>query len=259
MVKRRYRPVVAAPDVSDDESDEDAPSTIGPGDKAWLTYEKDVTDSLASLDPGATVTHNVKRKGSSGRSRQMDALIEGQLCGSTIEIAVEAKHYAKKVGIGVVDAFVGKCLDVEVDRGILYSHKGFDVGAEARAAAAKHPKIELRELPEPTADAPSDAEIAELLAELEPWDTVMPKFFDVRSCPIEDCWGEFVANEDWDGGICSSCGQPIGVCQECDASTFLESGSQLCDWCDAGAFMVEREHGSGQVTNIHWLAGIPDH
>ncbi|CAM3245298.1 restriction endonuclease [Nocardioides dubius] len=251
--------MLPGPEVSDDEVDASAPPTIAPGEPAWLTFEKDVSNFLASLDPGATVIHNKKRHGKSGRLRQMDALITGDVCGSAVEIAVEAKHYSKKVGIGVVDAFVGKCVDVEVDKGILYSHLGFDDGAVARAAAAVHPKIELREVPEPASVTLSDSEIAILLADLEPWDVVTPKFLGVRACPGDECWGDFVATEDWDGGICDQCGLPVGVCQECDGSTRLESDEQICDHCDSGAFMVDREHGSQVLTDIHWMSGLWDH
>lgn len=244
--------------MSDDEVD-DGPLPLVPGDAEWLIYEKDVADSLASMDPKAEVTHDVKRIGSSGRLRQLDALIVGEVCGATIEIAVEAKKYSQSVGIGVVDAFVGKCIDIAVNQGILYSHKGFGAGAKARAASAIHPKIELRELPEAAATTLSGAEVELLLAELEPWGSVMPKFLGVETCPGSECYGEFVAVEDWDGGICDQCGLPVGMCQECGSATRLESDEQVCDNCDAGAFDVGRDHGSGMVTDIHWMAGLWDH
>lgn len=247
------------PEVSDDEADEDAPPAITTGDPEWLIYEKDVHLSLAELDPNATVTHNDNRTGISGRKRQLDALIVGELCKVKVEIAVEAKRYSKKVGIGVVDAFIGKCLDVGVDQGILYSHKGFGAGATARAAAAKHPKILLRELPEPASTALTGADIEELLTAVESWDVVMPQFLSVQDCPGDECFGQFVAEEDWDGGICDQCGHPIGMCQACESATRLEFDEQKCDHCDSGAFDVEREMGSGAVTRIHWMAGLWDH
>lgn len=255
---RRYRPDVSTEPETYDESDVDSPLPVVPGDAEWLTYEKDVAKSLASMDPNAKVTHNLKRKGISGRKRQLDALIVGEVCGTTIEIAVEAKKYSKTlgIGIGVVDAFVGKCIDVGVNQGILYSHMGFGAGAKARAASATHPKIELRELPKAPTTVLTGAEIDLLLAELEPWEAVMPKFLGVEPCPGAECYGEFVAVEDWDGGICDQCGFPVGMCQECGSATRLDSDERVCDNCDAGAFDVEREHGSGVVTHIHWMTGL---
>lgn len=251
--------MTSTPLLSDDEVDESAPPAIAPGDPAWLTFEKDVKDFLASKDPNAKVTHNVKRSGKSGRLRQIDTLVIGELCGEAVEFGVEAKRYSKKVGIGVVDAFIGKCLDTGVQKGILYSHLGFDAGAHARAEIADHPKIHLRMLPESTTSAPTTAELEELLAELEPWDVVLPQFLGVHACPGEECYGEFYATQDWDGGVCDQCGFPVGMCQECERATRLDDDEQNCENCDSGAFVVEREKDSGQVMDIHWMLGLPDH
>lgn len=105
----------------------------------------------------------------------------------------------------------------------------------------------------------SSQEVQRLLAKLEPWAAVMPKFLGMEACPGADCHGELVALEDWDGGICDQCGVPVGMCQECGRLTRLESDEELCGNCDAGAFVVEREHGSGVPTRIHWMMGLWDH
>lgn len=85
------------------------------------------------MDPEASVTHNLKRKGMGGRDQQLDAFIVGQVCGATMKIAVEAMKHSKTVGIGVVDAFVGKCIDVGVSQGILYSPTRDSMSAPRRA------------------------------------------------------------------------------------------------------------------------------
>jgi len=244
--------------MSDDESERDGPPPLAPQDAEWLIYEKDVVRSLASIDPTAEVAHNVKRKGASGRTRQLDAFIVGRVCGTQIEIAVEAKRYSKTVGIGVIDAFVGKCIDVGVNQGIMYSHQGFGGGAKARAASSANPKIELRELPQVLGTTLSDPELDLLLAELKPWDSVMPKFLGVKLCPGNECYGEFIAFDNWDGGICDHCGTPVGVCQDCGGATRLEWSEQECDHCEA-VFELERDPGSEVVTRIHWLKGLLDH
>ena len=45
---RYRRAVLPEPEVSDDEADASAPLLIAPGEPAWLTFEKDVSNFLAS-------------------------------------------------------------------------------------------------------------------------------------------------------------------------------------------------------------------
>lgn len=236
-------------ELHDDTEDEEQPESISPGDPEWLTFEKDVKELLASKDPSATVEHNHKREGKSGRIRQIDALVTGTVCDEVIEIGVEAKRYGKKVGIGVIDAFVGKCLDTGVDRGVLYSHKGFGKGAIARANAADHPKIMLRTLPDETSADP------DLRVELVPWRDILPDFLEFKPCPGDECYGEVMVRSDfsWDGGLCDQCGMPSGECRQCGEFQRLELDDQHCYSCDFGGFEVGRERDTGDVNDIQWV------
>ncbi|MGX1760378.1 restriction endonuclease [Streptomyces lydicus] len=73
--------------------------------------------------------------------RQLDALVQGQLAGQPVSIAIEAKRYGRSVSIGTVDEFIGKMLDVGCDRGVLYAAGGFTDGALARASNARNPAV----------------------------------------------------------------------------------------------------------------------
>lgn len=253
MISRQRRFYIVTepmvPETPEDEVEDDSAEVITADDPAWLTYEKDVTSVLISKDDNATVKHNQKVTGKSGRPRQLDALIKGTICGEEIVIAVEAKKYNKPVGIGVVDAFVGKCLDTGADKGVLYSEKGFGKGAIARAAAADHPKIRLRVLPDP--DAVEDVEL-----QMPPWEDLLPDFLDLGECPGEGCWGDIRINTEhgWDGGVCDQCAIPAGLCRSCESVSQLLNDEQKCDWCDHGTFEVEREYNSQEVTFIRWEA-----
>lgn len=231
---------------SDDEADPSAPRPLATTDPEWLTFEMDVKDLLASKDPNASVEHNVKRRGKSGRNRQLDALITGELCGLRVEIGVEAKRYKGKVGIGVVDAFVGKCLDTGVDNGVLYSHNGFDAGAVARAEIADHPKIALRVLEDHLEDV------------LPPWSDFVEEFLGVEDCPVGECYGEvWVRGElGWSGGVCDSCGTAAGYCKDCEGMSSLLDDMQPCDNCDSGAFEVDRDRDTQEVTDVQWVSMV---
>lgn len=243
--------VDAADAPSDDEKDPSSLEALDRTDPEWLTFEKDVKELLACKDPNAKVEHNVKRQGKSGRKRQIDTLVTGAICGVIVEIGVEAKRYNKTVGIIVVDAFVGKCLDTGVDKGVLYSYKGFDAGALARAKVADHPKIALRELPE-AADAGDIEEV------LPPWSDFVDEFLGVEGCPVKDCWGEIRVRGDlgWSGGVCDSCWTPSGFCKACESLTALEDDEHACDQCDAGVFDVTRDRDTHAVTDIQWVSMV---
>jgi hypothetical protein len=202
-------------------------SKVTPGDPAWKTFEKDVAAFVAAFDPSATVEHDVRRSGRySGRKRQVDVLVTGTVGDSAIEVAIECKrNTTNKIGIKVVDEFVGKIIDVSADRGVLCAFGGFDKGAVARAKGAVHPKIELRDLSH--------------------WD-LLPDWSDIAAdflradCPNSDCWGEISWGDfsDEDGnpvqaGHCESCGSLVGECSICGTKTALELDEMGCDSCEA--------------------------
>lgn len=105
-------------------------------------YELSITRLLSSFDGGTEVALNGKVHGLlSGVPRQVDLLARGSVFGAGVTVAVEFCQGRRAADIGVVERFIGKLLDVDADRGVLYSRSGFTPCARARAAAARYPAV----------------------------------------------------------------------------------------------------------------------
>ncbi|MGW6580015.1 restriction endonuclease [Streptomyces globisporus] len=114
----------------------------GKKQEPWQHFEQEVAELVESLDSGATVEPDAHLTGLvSGATRQLDALVRGQVVGQDITIAIEAKRYKRPVSIGTIDEFVAKLLDVGCDRGVLYAAGGFSEAALSRASNARNPGI----------------------------------------------------------------------------------------------------------------------
>ncbi|MGQ0466897.1 MAG: restriction endonuclease [Sporichthyaceae bacterium] len=217
-----------------------------PGTPAWLQFEQDVRENIAARFTDVTVSHNQKQAGRlSQRQRQIDVLITGSVAGHSTTIVVECKRNASRaVGIGVVDAFVGKLLDLETDIGVLWAFGGFDAGAIARANGARHPRIDLR----------SPADFLEHRG-------IPDEFFNALDCPNENCWGGEInwfkqTGEDskleLDVGYCGSCGTFAGRCNdsECEDITALDGGDVSCyGYCGATWSVTNWPDGG---TSVDW-------
>lgn len=116
-----------------------------PHTKKWLTFEHLVAKLHKDLDPDATVRHNVKLPGKSGRKRQIDVLVEKTSGPYCLRIVIECKDKKRPVDIGIVDAFVGKLQDVDGHQGVIVSSSGFDSGAIERANSQNIVLMDLRE------------------------------------------------------------------------------------------------------------------
>jgi hypothetical protein len=100
----------------------------------WRQYEREVYLELVSKYPEAHIRHNTRLPGHMSRAeRQIDVLFEEALHGETVITAVDAKHYARRIDVPHVEAFLGLLRDVQVDRGIMVSAKGYTKAAMARA------------------------------------------------------------------------------------------------------------------------------
>lgn len=144
----------------------------------------------------------------SGTGRQVDVLVSGVVAGERIVIAVECKRYAKKLGIGSVDEFAGKLLDIGVDRGMLFGLNGLTEPARKRADGARQPRISIGDLV--TTEDHVAPDLSRLLA---------PKFGD---CPNENCITGDVRWQWWNSengsiraGECDTCGSWAVECPEC--------------------------------------------
>lgn len=81
----------------------------------------------------ATVLHNQRVKGRSGRMRQIDIMISQKVGLYPVTIVIECKRHRRPVGIDKVEAFVTKLRDVGASQGVMISNTGFDAGAKAIA------------------------------------------------------------------------------------------------------------------------------
>lgn len=109
--------------------------------KDWEVFEKVIAEVHQAFDPTASVTHNEKIKGRSGRRRQIDVAIRREICGHAVLGVVECKKYKRRVGIGNVDGFLGKLDDVGGSFGVLISDGGFDAGAVERAKDSRRVQL----------------------------------------------------------------------------------------------------------------------
>jgi hypothetical protein len=105
-----------------------------------------------SLGPDAIVTSPQRVLGKqSGYRQEVDVLIAGTVAGLPITIAVECKHLSTPVGIEIVNAFIGKLIDIGADQGVLFSTSGFTKPALARASGSSTPKVHAQHVPFTTA------------------------------------------------------------------------------------------------------------
>lgn len=100
----------------------------------WKELEKIVARIEQDLAPDATVTHNDKVLGKSGRLRQLDVTVRKNIGSTPIFIVIECKHYTRVVGIEKVEQFSKKLEDVRASRGVMVSSTGFDAGGRAIAS-----------------------------------------------------------------------------------------------------------------------------
>ena len=88
----------------------------------------------------------------SGRSIFFDVTLEARFPGGRMLFVFGCKHYTKKVGVGVVDEFVGKLGDLRdyghAHKGFIVTRNGFQAGAKESAAAAGIALWLVRELEE---------------------------------------------------------------------------------------------------------------
>src|SRR5688572_759202 len=83
---------------------------------------------------GATVTESaLLRERSSLAKREVDILIEYEIAGTKLRIAVECRDRSRKDDIEWIDGLIGKYRDLEVDKVIAVSNSGFSSDAIEKA------------------------------------------------------------------------------------------------------------------------------
>jgi hypothetical protein len=86
----------------------------------WRDFEVLIAKISSDIAPGATVEHNVKIQGRSGRTRQVDVSIRSTVGLFPIFVAIECRYYRRAVTIDKVEAFVTKLQDISAHQGVRY-------------------------------------------------------------------------------------------------------------------------------------------
>ena len=109
----------------------------------WKDYEKEVYQYFSKMYPEAKITYDTKITGHYSKvERQVDVLIEDEVAGLPIKIAVDAKYFSQKVDVKCVESFISMMGDIGADQGILITQKGYSEAAINRAHYGPQ-KIEL--------------------------------------------------------------------------------------------------------------------
>jgi hypothetical protein len=231
--------------MADAESTTDDENEIEPlTPPQWHAFETSVAELLSKLDPGADVEHNVSEPGKvSGTPRQVDVLVSGVLAGSTITMAVECKNYKRPLGIGKVDEFAGKLIDLGVDLGVLYTLSGV-TGPAARAQHAFQPRIVLRQMDPAQPEAPE-------------WSEGLREFTGFGDCPNDNCYTGDIGWCDWpqdDGatvaaGSCDTCGTWAVRCPLCESETGFYIDETQCEGCERRYELIPDRKG-GEIIDV---------
>ncbi|HXI11787.1 MAG TPA: hypothetical protein VNM92_03985 [Thermoanaerobaculia bacterium] len=105
---------------------------------------KRIYDQLAPS--GATVTESAPlAERGANKPREIDVLVEGTFADSPIRMAIECRDRSRTSDVEWIDALVGKYRDIDVQRIIAVSRKGFSAGAQDKA---RNNRIETRSLKE---------------------------------------------------------------------------------------------------------------
>ncbi|GAB7041220.1 MULTISPECIES: restriction endonuclease [Catenuloplanes] len=113
-------------------------------------YQRSISRLTFCFDGRPTTLYNRTLIGRlSGSPRPVEILMWGPVMGEDVAVAIECRQRQQAVGVGAVEHFAGKLLDIAADCGILYSISGFTRNARARAAAIRSPAVMLLALNRP--------------------------------------------------------------------------------------------------------------
>lgn len=111
---------------------------------SWKDYELFIKRHFEGLFPEARIRHDVKLPGLKSRTdRQIDLLIEAEVSGFEITIAIDCKCFTRKVDVKHVEEFLGQLDDLKVSKGVIITNKGYSKAAYDRATYETR-DVELR-------------------------------------------------------------------------------------------------------------------
>lgn len=250
-------------DTTNLSTDDDASVIEDKSTPAWRQFELDVVRTIEELDPAAQVIHDENVIGGiSGTMRQLDAVARKSVAGAPVEVVIECKQYKRKLGIGKIDEFVGKLIDVGCGHGILYATNGVTDPAKLRATRSTIPRIMLRDM----SDLPQYADPARMsadalesaLAEHAVDFSELVEEAVLGNCQSDNCWYGEVSLGDLDGilvGSCDSCGQLHIQCACCDEISHMDWSSGTCFACGAEYHVVSYK---GDLVGMEQVSHGPD-
>ncbi len=103
-----------------------------------------IYDQMATQSARVTESAFLRER-DGGEEREVDVLIEDEIAGETVRMAVECRNRGRRASVEWIDQIIGKFRDLDVHKIIAVSRSGFSAPAEAKAAANN---IETRTLQE---------------------------------------------------------------------------------------------------------------
>jgi hypothetical protein len=201
----------------------------------WKVYEwlctKIIHNSHNSID--VSVEYNVSLGGKySLEDRQVDIYYVNNKTNE--RIAIDCKKYKTNVDVKVVESFIGMREDLDVDKGIIISSKGFSKGAINRVASNN--KIELMTL---------DWESAfnSVIPNLDYYNNlndICPECTTEKSIvPGIILWDTPYGITEEDGAVsiiftgkCLTCSHKFLYCDVCGSINKVENSKYFCDCCE---------------------------
>jgi hypothetical protein len=101
---------------------------------SWKEYEERVHKYFQYKYPDAILKKDAKLRGRlSDALRQIDLLIETEIFGHSLQIAIECKDWKSKLDVADIGSFIDKLKDVGISKGVIISKFGYTKAAYTRA------------------------------------------------------------------------------------------------------------------------------
>lgn len=100
--------------------------------KGFESLTADFFEILSASERNVIVERDVYLPSPDGK-RQFDIILKAEIFGFSITTAIECKDYGKKLDVTYVDGFVSKISDVDINKGIIVTKKGFTKQAYQKA------------------------------------------------------------------------------------------------------------------------------
>lgn len=100
--------------------------------KRYEKFVESIYQTLTISDKNTIVEHDVNVKGHDG-TRQIDLLIKSKVADHDLITVVECRDYKSRLDVTHVDGFHSKMIDINANKGVLVTTKGFSLKAKNKA------------------------------------------------------------------------------------------------------------------------------